>query len=167
MDAGIARPSAPQNEDKAALRLWLRLLSCTTLLEQQLRSRLRQHFGITLPQFDVLAELDRLGEPQTMTELSRHLMVSNGNLTGVVDRLERDGLVERRPSQTDRRVLHLALTPSGRQRFQEVAQAHERWLIDAFRELPPADMAELSRLLGKTRHLVRRNIDDKQRETTE
>lgn len=165
MDASIVRPPAPRGEDKAALRLWLRLLSCTTLLEQQLRSRLRQHFGITLPQFDVLAELDRLDKPQTMTELSRHLMVSNGNLTGVVDRLERDGLVERRPSQTDRRVLHLALTPSGRQRFQEVAQAHERWLVEAFRELPPADMAELARLLNKTKHLIRNNID-KQREAT-
>ena len=89
----ISRASDHGQDDKAALRLWLRLLPLTTLVEQELRSRLRQRFGITLPQFDVLAELDRLAEPQTMTELSRPLMVSTGNLTGVVDRLERAGAI--------------------------------------------------------------------------
>ena len=86
---------------KRSLRIWLRLLGCATLIEQQVRTRLRDDFAITLPQFDVLAELDAAGEPQTMSALSRRLMVSNGNVTGVIDRLERADLVRRTPSAED------------------------------------------------------------------
>ena len=88
---------------KQSLRAWLRLLACENLIEQHLRTRLRQDFDITLPQFDVLSELEHAGEQLTMSRLSEKLMVSNGNVTGVVDRLERDEYVIRQASPTDRR----------------------------------------------------------------
>jgi DNA-binding MarR family transcriptional regulator len=117
---------------KQSLRLWLRLLSAHNLIEQHIRRNLAQHFGCTLPQFDVLAVLDYAGTPQTMSQVSRRLMVTNGNLTGVVDRLENEGLVVRAVSTRDRRVLQLSLTPRGRERFRLMAVDHERWLDGLF-----------------------------------
>src|SRR5687768_7561758 len=117
---------------KDALRLWLRLLSSATAIEQHLKRKLREGFDVTLAQFDLMAELERAGEPKTMSEISQMLMVSNGNVTGVADRLSRDGLVERLPSPEDRRVYLLALTPDGKRRFREMALAHEGWLEQLF-----------------------------------
>jgi len=151
----ISRASDHGQDDKAALRLWLRLLPLTTLVEQELRSRLRQRFGITLPQFDVMAELDRAGEPQTMSALSRRLLVSGGNVTGVVDRLERDGYVERQPLPSDRRVQLVALTAKGRSEFAAMAAAHEQWLGELFAGLPPDDLHTLHDLLGRAKAAVR------------
>ncbi len=138
---------------KRSLRIWLRLLGCATLIEQQVRTRLRDDFAITLPQFDVLAELDAAGEPQTMSALSRRLMVSNGNVTGVIDRLERAALVRRTPSAEDRRVQYIALTPKGRRRFATMAAAHEGWIDELLGGLEEAE--RLARLLDDTKHHLR------------
>ena len=138
---------------KRSLRIWLRLLGCATQIEQQVRTRLRDDFAITLPQFDVLAELDAAGEPQTMSALSRRLMVSNGNVTGVIDRLERAELVRRTPSAEDRRVQYIALTPKGRRRFATMAAAHEGWIDELLGGLEEAE--RLARLLDDTKHHLR------------
>ncbi len=139
---------------KEAIRTWLRLLSCETLIEQQLRARLRDDFSVTLPQFDVLSELERAGEPLTMSQLSRELMVSNGNVTGVIDRLEKNGLVVRNRAAHDRRIQYINLTPRGRKDFGKMARHHARWLEDLFAGLSLKDMSELQTLLLKTRNSV-------------
>lgn len=141
---------------KEAIRTWLRLLSCESLIEQQLRSRFRNEFEVTLPQFDVLSELERTQSPMTMSELSRELMVSNGNVTGVIDRLERSGLVTRTRAEHDRRVQYIELTPEGWSRFDEMALRHEQWLDEMFSDLSGKDMARLQKLLLKTRQSVSR-----------
>jgi len=143
---------------KQPLRLWLRLLTCANLIEQQVRGRLRDTFAVTLPQFDVLAELDAAGEPQTMTALSNRLMVSNGNVTGVIDRLERAGMVERCASTRDRRVQYIALTASGRMRFTEMAAAHEGWIAELLGGLGDADMGHLVDLLDATKRTVQAHV---------
>ncbi|MDX1593873.1 MAG: MarR family transcriptional regulator [Gammaproteobacteria bacterium] len=146
----------PSVTGKRSLRLWLRLLGCSTLIEQHVRTRLRDTFRVTLPQFDVLAELDAAGAPQTMSALSRRLMVSNGNVTGVIDRLERVGLVQRTPSTEDRRVHYIALTPHGRRRFAAMAAAHEGWVDALLGELDDAD--RLVRLLERTKQHLRAQV---------
>ena len=154
----MSRPApaaAAEPASKRSLRIWLRLLGCSTLIEQQVRARLRAEFGITLPQFDVLAELDAADGPQTMSALSRRLMVSNGNVTGVIDRLERVGLVRRAASAEDRRVQYIALTAAGRRRFATMAAAHERWIDGLLGDLGTADGERLVALLERTKRLLR------------
>lgn len=140
--------------NKAAIRTWLRLLSCETVIEQKLRTLFRTEFSVTLPQFDVLSELERTGKPMTMSELSIGLMVSNGNVTGVIDRLERNGLVTRTRAKHDRRVQHIELTIQGRKDFNNMAQYHEGWVGDIMDKLSIEDMSHLQKLLLKTRNSV-------------
>jgi len=113
---------------KQRLRLWLRLLRATRAIEAELRERLRVQFAITLPQFDVLDALARSDAGVTMTELSRMLIVSNGNVTGIIDRLVTDRLVTRQPSPDDRRSFLVRLTPKGQATFAAVARAHQQWI---------------------------------------
>ena len=154
--SATARRVAVEPRSKRSLRIWLRLLGSATLIEQQVRARLRDTFDITLPQFDVLAELDAAGEPQTMSALSRRLMVSNGNVTGVIDRLVRAGLVRRTPSAEDRRVQYIALTPKGRRRFTTMATAHEGWIDELLGGLEQADA--LAQLLDGAKHHLRAQV---------
>jgi DNA-binding MarR family transcriptional regulator len=141
-------------ERKQALRLWLRLLTASTMIEQQVRARLRQRFGVTLPQFDLLAALDKTGEALTMSELSQRLMVSNGNVTGVVDRLSRDGLVERWAKPSDRRVQYVRLTPQGQRAFDEMAREHESWIADMMSGLSGDEGRQFMDLLGRLKQSV-------------
>lgn len=127
--AAEPRPqSAALPADRQRLRLWLRLLRATRAIEAELRERLRVEFSITLPQFDVLAALARKDTGITMTELSRMLIVSNGNVTGIVDRLVGDRLVARQPAPGDRRSFLVRLTPKGQAEFAIVARAHQQWI---------------------------------------
>ena len=142
---------AASSRGKEAVRTWLRILSCEAVIKQRLRSLFRTHFSITLPQFDVLSELERASEPLTMSELSRQLMVSSGNVTGVIDRLERNGFVERNRAEHDRRVQYICLTKDGRRRFDRMAKHHERWIADLFAELNASDLTGLQSLLLKAR----------------
>lgn len=128
----IENERAGEPESKQRLRLWLRLLACANLIERDLRARFREQFKTTLPRFDMLAKLERAGDGITMGELSRRLMVSNGNVTGLADRLERQGLIRRWPSPRDSRVSHVALTEEGRRVFSEMAAEHEQWIGEAF-----------------------------------
>ena len=133
------------------LRLWLRLLTCTQLIERQVRTDLREEWGTTLPRFDLMAQLEREPEGLRMNELSRRLMVTGGNVTGITDQLEAEGLVERVPVEGDRRAFHVRLTPAGRQQFQAMAQAHEQWIVDAFAGLTSAEIRTLHQLLGRVK----------------
>jgi DNA-binding MarR family transcriptional regulator len=118
-----ARPASKQR-----LRLWIRILRTARAIEAEVRERLRVDFNVTLPQFDVMAALERKPDGMTMTELSRFLMVSNGNVTGIVDRLVADKLVARQPGPEDRRATLVRLTPKGVSQFAAMARAHEEWL---------------------------------------
>jgi DNA-binding MarR family transcriptional regulator len=116
--------------DHQALRLWLRLLSCTVRIENKIRLRLRREFGTTLPRFDLMAQLERSAGGLRMSELSKRLMVSGGNVTGITDQLEREGLVARTPCPGDRRAFTVKLTDAGLKRFREMAAQHELWIIE-------------------------------------
>ena len=139
---------------KESLRTCLRLLSCETVIEQQLRTLLRQNFSVTLPQFDVLSELERAGDPLTMSQLSKELMVSNGNVTGVIDRLEKTRFVKRVRAEHDRRIQFIELTAKGRKEFNRMASRHERWVAELLSELSMTDMNQLQDLLLKARQSV-------------
>jgi DNA-binding MarR family transcriptional regulator len=133
------------------LRLWLRLLTCTTLIEGTVRSRLREKFDVTLPRFDLMAQLDRAPDGMTLSDVSKRMMVSNGNVTGLVERLVESGHLDRRTSDSDRRVQVIRLTKLGRAEFRRMATEHETWIADIFSELTPKDVRELMRLLAKTK----------------
>jgi DNA-binding MarR family transcriptional regulator len=139
---------------KESIRTWLRLLSCEATIEQHLRSLFRDHFSVTLPQFDVLSELEYASEPLSMSQLSNKLMVSNGNVTGVVDRLEKVGFVRRSRAEHDRRIQFIQLTSKGRREFKRMASRHEKWLDQLLSGLTVPDMRTLQKLLLKTRNSV-------------
>src|ERR1041385_3106500 len=119
-----------QKGDHQALRLWLRLLSCTVQIENKVRLRLRREFNMTLPRFDLMAQLERSPGGLRMNELSRQLMVSGGNVTGITDQLEREGLVVRAHCPGDRRAFTVKLTGAGLKRFREMAARHEQWIVE-------------------------------------
>jgi DNA-binding MarR family transcriptional regulator len=135
--------------DHAALRLWLRLLTCTQLIEKQIRSHLRERFDTTLPRFDLMAQLQRAPQGLQMNELSRRLMVTGGNITGITDQLVQEGLVERTKMDDDRRAYRVRLTPKGQRSFAEMAQEHEGWIVQAFSSLSPKELDTLHKLLAK------------------
>lgn len=137
--------------DHAALKLWLRMLSCTNQIEAEIRRRLRVQFDTSLPRFDYLAQLYREPEGLRMKELSSHLMVTGANVTGITDELERDGLVVRSSSPTDRRSWIVRLTPKGRSHFETMAQEHEQWILELFACLGSPALAQLYQQLGSLR----------------
>lgn len=139
------------SEHPEALRLWLRMLTCTQLVEKQLRSLLRERFDTTLPRFDLMAQLERAPDGLKMSELSRRMMVTGGNVTGITDQLVQEGLVDRVDVEGDRRAYRVRLTPRGRKLFNEMAQEHEQWILSAFSALSDKDIATLHRLLGKVK----------------
>lgn len=143
-----ARAHAEHPEE---LRLWLRLLACTQLVEKRIRTDLRERFDSTLPRFDLMAQLERAPEGLRMNELSRRMMVTGGNVTGITDQLEAEGLVERAEVEGDRRAFRVRLTPRGRRQFNAMAEAHEAWIVDAFAPLNPRDIQTLHGLLGKVK----------------
>ena len=145
-------------DHKAELRLWLRMLTCTTMIEAEIRRRLRERFDVTLPRFDVMAQLERVPEGMTLGELSRRMMVSNGNVTGLVDRLVAEGMLQRRRSDTDRRAHYVSLTAAGRSAFAAMAAAHEDWVADLFAGLPANEIENLMTLLGTAKRSVRHSI---------
>jgi DNA-binding MarR family transcriptional regulator len=146
------------HDHKDELRLWLRLFTCKELIEGEVRRRLRTSFDITLPRFDLMAQLDRAPRGMTLGELSQRMMVSNGNVTGLVDRLVEQGLISRRPSPTDRRSQIVALTAEGRRFFRAMARTNADWVGDIFADLSAEDIASLMHLLGKAKVSARKAI---------
>lgn len=135
-------------DNHQSLRLWLRMLSCANLVEAEIRTRLRTEFGITLPRFDLMAQLDRHPEGLRMGELSRRLMVTGGSITGITDQLEQEGLVVRDPVPDDRRAYSVRLTPSGRRAFKRMASVHEGWITELMGGLSGAERSTLYELLS-------------------
>ena len=136
-------------DDHQDLRLWLRLLACTNRVEHQVRDRLRREFETTLPRFDLMAQLERHPNGLRMSELSRRLMVSGGNITGITDQLEREHLVVRIFDPADRRVVAVKLTATGLARFRDMAARHERWIVELLAGLDQTDKLGMFELLQK------------------
>lgn len=134
---------------KRRLKMWIRLLRLTRTAEADLRDFLRREHDTTLPRFDVMAALFRRREALTMSELSRLLLVSNGNATAVVDRLEKDGLARRTPAPNDRRTVHVALTEAGLKAFEAMAQEHEARIDALFSGLTAEDLDALRDILQR------------------
>lgn len=153
-NAVIDRETASSEHDHTSLRLWLRLLTCTTMIENCVKKGLRADFETTLPRFDLMAQLDRNPEGLKMGELSQRMMVSGGNITGITDQLEKEGLVERVTSAGDRRVWRVRLTGQGRESFQEMAAIHESWIVQWMNGLTQDEQHLLHSLLGKLKQSV-------------
>ncbi|SDB46803.1 MarR family winged helix-turn-helix transcriptional regulator [Belnapia rosea] len=159
LDAETALADTPPGH-KDELRLWLRLLTCANLIEAEIRRRLRVEFDTTLPRFDLLAQLERHAAGLTLGDISRRMMVSNGNVTGLAARLEEEGLVERRVSATDRRAQSLRLTPRGRREFARQSAAHEGWVAELLGGLGAAEREALHRLLGRAKASVQSGLQE-------
>ena len=160
--ATISRSKASR---KSALRAWLRLWACVGSVERVVRTRLYSDHGMTLPRFDYLSQLYR--EPDrrmNMTELSRRLMVSGGNVTGLTDRLVADGLVKREQDASDRRVQIIVLTDDGYERFIQVALEHEKWIGELFEDLGPDQMGVLNQTLGQLKQSLEGKLNEQQEE---
>jgi DNA-binding MarR family transcriptional regulator len=136
---------------RESLRLWLGLLTCSSMVEREVRTRLRREFGATLPRFDMMAALERAPDGLSMGELSRRLMVSNGNVTGVAERLARKGLARRWSPPADRRSSRLALTARGRREFTAMAKAHQGWIEEMLAGLDAEEREALMALLAKVK----------------
>lgn len=145
---------------KRELRLWLRLLSTANLVSGQIRRNLRVHFGVTLPRFDLMAQLYREPNGLRLSELSRRMMVSNGNVTGLVERLVQEGLVLRETDPDDRRAFIVRLSKEGNTRFSGFAEENERFIATLFRSLDRATMDALMDSLEKLKTSARRNATD-------
>lgn len=143
------------------LRLWLRLLTCTTLIEGEVRSRLREHFDVTLPRFDLMAQLEKAPDGMTLSDVSRRMMVSNGNVTGLVERLLQSGHIDRRTSESDGRAQVIRLTKRGRAEFNKMAAEHSNWIAELFGDLSRKDVADLMRVLARTKASAQKAIGKK------
>ncbi len=153
---GLGHEARAGRDDHAVLKLWLRMLASTTQIEAEIRKRLRERFSISLARFDYMAQLYRYREGLKMRALSRYLMVTGGNVTGLTDELERDGLVVRADSPDDRRTFIVGLTDKGRGAFEAMAKEHEAWLLELFAGIDAKTIAQLHSHLGTLRvHLVK------------
>ena len=162
IDAETKAVEMPEDH-RDELRLWLRLLTCTTLIEGEVRRRLRERFDVTLPRFDLMAQLDKAPGGMSLTDLSKRMMVSNGNLTGLVERLVASGHLARRTSPVDRRAQVVSLTDIGRAEFRAMAAEHERWIAELFGDLTKKDHEDLMRLLAKAKMSARRAVTREER----
>ena len=143
------------SDDHAAIRLWLRMLATNRLVETRTRRLLQERFATTLPRFDLMAQLERVPGGLKMGELSKRMMVTGGNVTGITDMLEQEGLVERVDDPADRRAWLVRLTPAGRRAFVAMARVHERWVVEAFGTLSAREMSVMAGFLGRLKTHVR------------
>ena len=165
---GVAKPAenvvdmemSTGTDSHMGLRLWLRLLTTTNLVQTELRRRLRVEFDTTLPRFDLMAQLERHPEGLRMTELSRRMMVTGGNVTGITDQLEKEGLVVRDTDPDDRRSTTVRLTPEGRALFDRMAVAHEQWVVEMFGGLSLDEKSKMHERLGKLKQHLRDSLQD-------
>ena len=146
--------------DHDALRLWLRLLTCTNLIEGAIRADLRSEFEVTLPRFDLMAQLYRHADGLKMGVLSQRLMVTGGNVTGITGQLEKEGLVTRATGSTDRRSFVIKLSPAGRKAFTRMAARHEEWVAQLLGGLTETERGELFRLLGRLKTTIKSAVDN-------
>jgi len=138
-----------------SVRLWLRMLACTNRVESFVRQNLQLKFQTTLPRFDLMAQLERAPQGLKMSELSQRMMVTGGNVTGITDGLEKEGLVIRQVDPTDRRVFHVKLSAEGQRQFRRMAAEHEQWVIELFEGMSVKHKNQLVDLLGELKRHVR------------
>ena len=154
-DQGLDLATRLTQDHHQSLKLWLRMLSCTVHIENEIRSRMRATFDITLPRFDLMAQLERHPDGLRMGELSRRMMVTGGNITGITDQLEQERLVMRVPDPRDRRVFTVKLTEAGRAAFNSMATVHEGWIAELLKDISTDDKSTLIELLSQMkRHLT-------------
>lgn len=156
----LGERSGADQDHRAEVRLWLRLLACSTLIEAELRRRFRETFNFTLPRFDILAQLDREHGGLVQGELSKRLMVSQANVTPIIERLIADGFVTRRPSNLDRRIQIIGMTAEGRQKFRRMAKKHSLWLAEVMAGFPEEEIDELGKKLALLKRAVIANKSD-------
>ena len=149
LPAALDAETRVHDDHHVSLRLWLRLLSCTNQIESRVRQNLQSSFDTTLPRFDLMAQLERAPQGLKMSELSQRMMVTGGNVTGITDGLEEEGLVVREIDSADRRVFRVKLTAEGQRQFRRMAAEHERWVIDLLGALSPRQKKQLMDLLGE------------------
>jgi len=154
IDAEYALRANP-SDHRSELRLWLRLLTCANLIEAEIRKRLREQFDTTLPRFDLMAQLYRADEGILLGELSQRMMVSNGNVTGLVERLVQEGLIERQVAENDRRAARVRMTGRGRTVFSKMAEAHGDWIAELLGEVDENEQEQLWERLGRLKMSVR------------
>lgn len=150
----VVDEDVPIGAGSAELRMWVRLLACAKIGEKQLRRLFESEYDTTLPRFDVLAALYRAPGGLRMSALSRSLLVSNGNVTVIVRQLQENGLVKSQTDPNDARSAIVSLTPGGRRRFVELAEAHHRWISKFFADVPATDMDDLVSKLGDLRAII-------------
>jgi DNA-binding MarR family transcriptional regulator len=156
------RPDAEtriHDDHHLSVRLWLRLLTCTNRIEGVVRQRLQADFQTTLPRFDLLAQLERAPRGLRMSELSQRLMVTGGNVTGITDGLEKEGLVVRETDPSDRRAFKVKLTAEGQRQFRRMAAEHEQWIIGLFDQMSMKDKKQLVEVLGKLKSHISQTPD--------
>lgn len=146
-DAPLDAETRVTSDHHQSLRVWLRMLACTNLIGNHVRQKLQAQFGITLPRFDLMAQLERAPQGLKMGELTRRMMVTGGNVTGITDVLEEEGLVARTADPDDQRASRVKLTKAGEQQFQRMAAEHERWVVDLFDDLTVKQKTQLADLL--------------------
>jgi len=156
--------SRATHDDHLSVRVWLRLLTCTNIVEGRVAARLRDDFATTLPRFDFLSQLERVPGGLRMTDISKRMMVTGGNITAIADQLLAEGLITRTPAPRDRRAAIVRLSASGRRAFGEMARAHEEWIVRMFAGLDERERTQLYRLLAKLKgHLNAETPDERQR----
>jgi DNA-binding MarR family transcriptional regulator len=138
-----------------SVRLWLRMLACTNRIENVVRQNLQTKFQTTLPRFDLMAQLERAPQGLRMSELSQRMMVTGGNVTGITDGLEKEGLVVREVDPTDRRAFYVKLSADGQRQFRRMAAEHEQWVIELFEGMSVKHKNQLVELLGDLKQQVR------------
>ncbi len=148
------------DDDHATTRLWLRMLTCSNLIESTLRSKMRDEFAITLPRFDFLAQLQRAPDGLSMGEISQRMMVSGGNVSGIATHLEAMGWIQRTAEPNNRRTFIVTLTSLGADRFEEMAERHAQWLNELLGDLPSQDQAVLMRTLAVVKRSVSRQVEN-------
>jgi DNA-binding MarR family transcriptional regulator len=158
-EPGAGTQARAADHDRTSLRLWLQLLTCTALIERHVREKLRYRFDITLPRFDMLAQLDREPKGLKMSELSRRLMVTGGNVTGLTDQLVAEGLVVRRAIPGDRRAYNVRLTPKGKRQFDAMSGDHERWIVELLDGVAPDARIALHESLARLKTAITARLD--------
>jgi DNA-binding MarR family transcriptional regulator len=157
VSAAVGMDSRLTDDHHESLRLWLRLLTCTHLVETHVRKALAKEFKTTLPRFDLMAQLERAPHGLQMGELSRRMLVTGGNVTGIADQLERGGLIVRTEDPADRRAYLVKLTKEGRRLFAQMAAQHESWIIKLFSGIPKREQRALHESLSRLRGQLTRD----------
>lgn len=150
-----------QETDTKKLGLWVRLITNSNIIEKEIRNLFRSEFGVTLPRFDLMSALYREPGGLTMGELSRRMLVSNGNVTGIVERLQKEGLVKRWVLPTDRRIYSVGLTPKGRTDFKVMADRHKQWIGDILGGLNDDDLTPMIQIMDRLREVLKDRQENK------